>query len=95
MFGKKYLDCCGGEGRHLDGCTPTVRRNAKHDELVAEFEANKTRQKREAKRNLIGRRMKVRPYEAEVAQGCHVEKDARGYYYITEDKDQGKYGRTA
>lgn len=95
-------DYCGAKRGHLNGCdgsSPSKGRKAKavqkRKDDTAAYEADKARQQEQAKRSLIGRRRSTRPRDVEIAKGCHVEKDAGGYYVITEDKDRGKYGRSA
>ena len=94
---REYYTCCGGNSKsgHLGGCDGSTGRAVKSGLRKESYEEAQQRQRNQAKRKKIGKKLRTRPRDAEIAQHCHVEKDAGGYYYIVEDKDQGSKGRTA
>lgn len=86
--------CCGGDGKHLNGCNRLTRavssredrRRGKAEKDRAEkdskFKEAQARQKEQAKLNNVGKKRATAFMDAEIPQGHRQTKTADGYYVI-------------
>lgn len=88
-------NCCGGpKGKHLKGCDGASNASAgrggkRLDKAIAkrasqgkDYESDKERQQREAKRKNIGKERSTEWMNAEIPQGYRSAKQANGKYKI-------------